>query len=301
MHVYSPCTVRNYGHAAARLFGWLESTDRRLSLHGLTYRDDLRQFLLSERAVVGPRTLHLRAAAIKSLCLYWGRRRQLKASPMHGCILPKMPHRLPLFLTESQCEKLLGGPVRRFAAGEIGEAECWRDSMILELLYGGGLRLAELVGLSYGAVDFAAATVRVLGKGGKERVCPVGPIAVQVVQKFRDSFAADKSAGAPVVVSSGEGRLPRGSSRGRTPWFYRSSGHHVEEILKRYLAEASLPADCSPHTLRHSFATHLLNSGADLRTVQEMLGHQSVLTTALYCHVSTARIKAVFAAAHPRA
>jgi integrase/recombinase XerC len=156
----------------------------------------------------------------------------------------------------------------------------------MELLYGGGLRVSELVGLNYAQLDLESGVARVLGKGRKERLCPLGRVATAVLAKWRVEFARDTSPTAPVVVTVKHDRMPVRS---------------VQLMLKRHLALADLPPDLTPHKLRHSYATHLLNAGADLRLVQELLGHASLNTTQIYTHVSTARLKEIYNQAHPRA
>jgi integrase/recombinase XerC len=157
---------------------------------------------------------------------------------------------------------------------------------MMELLYGGGLRVSELSGLDYGQIDFERGFARVLGKGNKERMCPLGRVAMAVLVKWRDEFARTSAADAPVLVNARGERLPV---------------RQIQRLLKRYLVLADLPADMTPHKLRHSYATHLLNAGADLRLVQELLGHVNLATTQIYTHVSVARLKKVYDQAHPRA
>jgi integrase/recombinase XerC len=154
------------------------------------------------------------------------------------------------------------------------------------LLYGGGLRVSELVGLSYGDIDFESGVARVLGKGRKERLCPLGRVAMAVLAKFRNEFAREKGPTSPVLLNT----------KGQ-----RMEILGVQLMLKRYLTLAGLPLDLTPHKLRHSYATHLLNAGADLRLVQELLGHSQLATTQVYTHVSVARLKEIYAKAHPRA
>jgi integrase/recombinase XerC len=156
----------------------------------------------------------------------------------------------------------------------------------MELLYGAGLRVSELVGLDHGSVEADEGVARVTGKGRKERVCPLGRAAVSVLRKFKAEFAPSSGPYDPVVCNAGGGRM---------------SARAVQLMLKRHLALAGLPLDLSPHKLRHSFATHLLNAGADLRVVQELLGHAQLATTQVYTHVSIARLKDVYDRAHPRA
>jgi integrase/recombinase XerC len=156
----------------------------------------------------------------------------------------------------------------------------------MELLYGGGLRVSELAALTYGAIDFETGVARVMGKGRKERLCPLGAVALAVAKKFRDEFAKRIAPASPVLVNADSSRM---------------TVRAVQLMLKRYLALAGLPLDLTPHKLRHSYATHLLNAGADLRLVQELLGHAQLATTQVYTHVSVARLKEIYAKAHPRA
>jgi integrase/recombinase XerC len=156
----------------------------------------------------------------------------------------------------------------------------------MELLYGGGLRVSEVVGLNHGDVDMQSGVARVLGKGRKERMCPLGKVALAVLKKFQSEFARDAGLKAPVLITTRHERM---------------NARAVQLLLKRYLALAELPSDLTPHKLRHSYATHLLNAGADLRVVQELLGHASLNTTQVYTHVSVARLKEIYAKAHPRA
>jgi len=200
--------------------------------------------------------------------------------------LPRLEKRLPQFLTEEQMRRLLAGPQRLLDGQDIDAFTAWRDRLVMELLYGGGLRVSELVALDYGAIDRDGGVARVRGKGGKERLCPLGRVAMAVLEKFRRDHAGDTSPGAPVLVNSRHGRLGVGE---------------VQKLLKRYLALAGLPLDLTPHKLRHSYATHLLNAGADLRLVQELLGHKQLATTQIYTHVSVARLQEIYAKAHPRA
>jgi integrase/recombinase XerC len=200
--------------------------------------------------------------------------------------LPKLEQRLPKFLTEDQMLQLLAGPQRLLENESIDAFTACRDRLVMELLYGAGLRVSELTGLNYGSVDLEAGVARVLGKGRKERLCPLGKIATALVIKFKQEFARDSGPDAPVLVTPRHERLPV---------------RQVQLLLKRYLALAELPMDLSPHKLRHSYATHLLNAGADLRLVQELLGHAQLATTQVYTHVSVARLKEIYTKAHPRA
>ena len=170
--------------------------------------------------------------------------------------------------------------------GKLGEFEAFRDSLILELLYGGGLRVSELCGLKHGDVDLGQGVARVFGKGRKERLCPLGPVACQCLKTFvkRFDLCADYQ-DSLICNRSGKAMQPR----------------EIQKLLKKHLAAAELPLDMTPHKLRHSFATHMLDNGADLRAVQELLGHANLSTTQVYTHVSIARLKEAHKQAHPRA
>ena len=247
----------------------------------------MRDFVIEAQRRFDRRTLHNHASGLRTFFKFWMRQGRLRRNPFAGVPLPKLEKRLPQFLTEEQMKLLLAGPQRLLENASINAHSAWRDRLVMELLYGGGLRVSELAGLDYGAIDFESGVARVLGKGRKERLCPLGRVALAVTGKFRDAFAGQRTApGDPVIVN------PNGS---------RMTVRAVQLMLKRYLALAGLPLDLTPHKLRHSYATHLLNAGADLRLVQELLGHAQLATTQVYTHVSIARLKEVYAKAHPRA
>lgn len=182
--------------------------------------------------------------------------------------------------------ELIKGPTRLLQNQAISSFEACRDQLILELLYGAGLRVSELVSLSYGQIDSAQGVARILGKGRKERLCPLGKAAFACLTYFQQNYASDAGPDAPILIDTkGEPLTPR----------------KVQLLLKNYLSLAGLPLDISPHKLRHSFATHLLNNGADLRVVQDLLGHANLSTTQIYTHLTVDRLKAVYSQAHPRA
>jgi len=283
---YSGYTVRNYGQAFEDFYRWAQIDGRwARGVAGFTNRD-MRDFVIEGQRRFSRRTLHNHVSGLRAFFRYWQREGRLAKNPLLGVPLPKLEKSLPKFLTETQVETLLGGPQKLLAEGRVDAFTAWRDRLALELLYGGGLRVSEAVALNYGAVDLVTGTARVLGKGRKERICPLGAVATAVLQKFRTDFAASAKPSDPVLLSESRARLPVRA---------------LQLIMKRYLALADLPMDLSPHKLRHSFATHLLNSGADLRAVQELLGHANLATTQIYTHASVARLKEVYAKAHPRA
>lgn len=283
---YSDYTVRNYRQAFEDFHDWLTAAGRgREAFTDLAVRD-VRDFVVEAQQRYGRRTLHNHVSGLRGFYRYWLRRGRVPRNPFTGVPLPKLTRPLPKFLTESQMTALLAGPLARLKAGETDAFTAWRDRLALELLYGGGLRVSELVALNHGAIDLANGTARVLGKGRKERICPLGAVALAALQHFRTHHARETGPAAPVLVTAEHRRL---------------AVREVQALVKTYLARAELPMDITPHKLRHSFATHLLNAGADLRAVQELLGHASLTTTQVYTHTSVARLKEVHARAHPRA
>lgn len=283
---YSGYTVRNYGQAFADFYGWMNATGRwARGIDALTPRD-MRDFVIEAQRRFKRRTLHNHVSGLRTFFRYWQQRGELSRNPLLGVPLPKLDKPLPKFLTESQMAELLSGPQKLLQNENLDAFSAWRDRLVLELIYGGGLRVSELVGLNYGAIDFGQGSARVLGKGRKERICPLGAVAMAVLKKFRSEHAKNFGPNSPVVV---------------TPQHQRITVRAVQLLVKKYLALAGLPMDLSPHKLRHSYATHLLNAGADLRAVQELLGHANLATTQIYTHTSVARLKEIYAKAHPRA
>lgn len=283
---YSAYTLRNYRQAFEHFTGWLVRGGHwRGTYDGLTPRI-MRDFVIEAQRQFGRRTLHNHASGLRAFYKFWQQRGRLAKNPLVGLMLPKLEKRLPQFLTEAQMKLLLLGPQRLLENGTETPFTAWRDRLVMELLYGGGLRVSEVVALDYGAVDGESGVARVLGKGRKVRLCPLGKVATEVLAKWRREFARDDGPESPVVVDMRHRRL---------------GVRAVQLLLKRYLALAGLPLDLTPHKLRHSYATHLLNAGADLRLVQELLGHASLNTTQIYTHVSVARLREVYAKAHPRA
>ncbi len=283
---YSAYTVRNYRQALEDFHRWLNpggGTGREFD--SLTPRET-RDFVIEGQRRFDRRTLHNHVSGLRTFYRFWMRRGRVTRNPFAGVPLPKLEKRLPKFLTEEQMKLLLSGPQRLLENEAVDAHTAWRDRLAMELLYGGGLRVSELVALEYGAIDFQSGVARVVGKGRKERLCPLGRVALAVLTKFRGEFARRTAPSSQILVN-----------HDGSPMTVRA----VQLMLKRYLALAGLPLDLTPHKLRHSYATHLLNAGADLRLVQELLGHAQLATTQVYTHVSVARLKEIYAKAHPRA
>jgi integrase/recombinase XerC len=283
---YSTYTVRNYRQAVEDYARWLKQSGRAPDAFARLSVRDVRDFVIEAQRRFGRRTLHNHVSGLRTFYRYWIREGKLTKNPFTGVPLPKLEKPLPKFLTEAQMLQLLAGPEKLLANDAISPFAALRDRLVLEILYGGGLRVSEAVALNYGDVDLDIGSARVLGKGRKERICPLGDAAMAVLRKFRDAQAKDSAREAPVLITERHGRMTPGE---------------VQKLVKRYLALADLPMDITPHKLRHSYATHLLNAGADLRSVQELLGHASLTTTQIYTHTSVARLKEIHAKAHPRA
>jgi integrase/recombinase XerC len=222
-------------------------------------------------------------ATLRSFYKWMVRGGHLATNPLTAIRTPKQERRLPKFLDVEQIQKLLDAPTDATLLGA-------RDKAMLETLYSTGMRVSELVALNINDVDFFGEVVRVSGKGKKQRLSPVGPQALRSLQIYLAKRQADPRRplfDAVALFINKHGK--------------RISTRSVRRKLDKYLDQVGLSREISPHTLRHSFATHMLNNGADLRSVQELLGHQSISTTQIYTHLTTNRLKEVYDAAHPRA
>jgi integrase/recombinase XerC len=259
----------------------------------------LRRFLALQRTRgLAAASIARKAAALRSGFRFLARRRLVADDPAAGLGVPRGPKRLPVVLKPRQVDRLLAGPD---PVDPIG----LRDRAILELLYATGIRVGELCGLRLGDVDLAADTVLVLGKGSRQRVVPFGePARVALLEYLVKGRAAMLPVADQPRSASGRGAADGTGdreglffNRRRRPMTQRD----VRGMLERYRLAAGAPAGTSPHTLRHSYATHLLEGGADLRAVQELLGHVALTTTQTYTHVSNERLRRVYEQAHPRA
>ncbi len=233
-------------------------------------------------------------AAIRSYARYLRREGHLDHDPIAFISAPRLQRKIPAHLDPEVMGALLEAPDRTTPFGR-------RDRAILELFYASGLRLSELVGLDLEDVNLSSRLVRVLGKGGKERIVPFNRSATSAIRMY----LADRRA---LISRSPATATPerRRSAVGREPLFVnyrggRLSGRSVDRLVRRHVAQSSTTSGISPHALRHSFATHLLEQGADLRAIQELLGHARVSTTQRYTHVSTAQITKLYRKTHPRA
>lgn len=246
--------------------------------------EDFRAWMLEMmKAGMARASVRLRFAAMRSFYAFLQMREEVPKNVLHEVLLPKREKNLPKFLTTAQVESLVEAPLK---AEKNKQAPVWmaaRDTAIIELFYSTGMRLSELVGLDVADVDPIGESARVTGKGARERICPVGGPALEAISRYRHAARVNEG---PLFINKSRRRL---------------STRSVNFLLKLRLSQAGLPADLSPHKLRHTFATHLLDNGADLRSVQTLLGHASLSTTQIYTHVTIERLKAAYLAAHPRA
>jgi integrase/recombinase XerC len=286
-------TQRNYRQTLLEFFAWFKQQRGAAPDWPALQRDDFRDFLrFLGRGPLSRAAIQLRFSALRSFYKFLIRNGVADASPIRNLSLPQSQKRLPLFLTVKQLQDLLEAPgaeLRRDA--EKGEAEAalyFRDAAILEVIYSCGLRVSELCRLCAGDIDWSQQVVCVRGKGRKERLVPIGGPALKAIRAYWKHRTAPVL-GDQAVFSARPGKTIPLSPR------------TVQTRLKKYLCSAGLDPHMTPHKLRHSFATHLLDAGADLRSVQELLGHAHLVTTQVYTHITTERLKRAYDQAHPRA
>ena len=287
-------TVRNYRQALLEFSGWFRQQRQTPPDWNALRRDDFRDFLrFLGRSRLSRAAVQLRFSALRSFYKFLIRHGAAAVSPIRKLSLPAREKRLPRFLTVEQLFHLLkmpGAELKRALAGnpETEASVFFRDAAILEVIYSCGLRVSELCQLRAEDVDWAGQLTRVRGKGKKERLVPIGAPALEAIRAYWKHRHYEPAGAMPVFLAR-----PRKVS----PLTPRT----VQLRLKTYLRAAGLDPEITPHKLRHSFATHLLDAGADLRSVQELLGHAHLVTTQVYTHLTTERLKRAYDKAHPRA
>ena len=280
----SQLTVKSYREDLTALVEYL------IELHGTAPRPsavdtvELRGYVAAlHEAGYAKTTIARRLASLRSFFRFGQREGWTDSNPARPLRNPRKARALPHFLSSDDIERLLSAPPKSEPLG-------LRDRAILEVLYSAGLRVSELAGLNLSDVDARSATLRVRGKGRRERIAPVGSYALKALDEWNEvrQISPREKAGSegPVFVNKSGRRLTTRS---------------IGRLLEKHLRATGLDRRTTPHTLRHSFATHLLDRGADIRSVQELLGHKSLVTTQIYTHVSTAGLRAAYLRAHPRA
>lgn len=280
----SALTIKSYREDLAALVEYLTDVGSGAPSPGKLGTVELRGYVAAlHEAGYAKTTIARRLASLRSFFRFGQREGWTKSNPAKPLRNPRKSRSLPHFLSSQDIERLLFAP-------PVAEPAGLRDRAILEVLYSAGLRVSELAGLNSADVDFAGGTVRVRGKGRRERIAPIGSFAARALKEWlavrRLSPREKAGPEAPVFVNKFGRRLTTRS---------------VGRMLEKHLRATGLDRRTTPHTLRHSFATHLLDRGADIRSVQELLGHKSLVTTQIYTHVSTAGLRAVYERAHPRA
>jgi len=242
---------------------------------------DIRLFLARmKEKKFSKRSVARKLSSLRSFFKFLCREGYTKSNPAAGLQTPKMEKRLPLFLDKNEVVRLIESP-------EVSDVYGLRDRAILEVLYSSGIRVGELVSLNKDNIDFISGVLKVYGKGKKERLSPIGDKALRAVRNYLEKLnrATLKEKKAVFINKSGR----------------RMSDRAVRRIVEKYIRKTSLNENISPHSLRHSFATHLLDRGADLRAVQELLGDANLSSTQIYTHVTVERLKSVYEKVHPRA
>lgn len=272
---FSPQTLRAYQNDLNQYLSFLRTEG--CSDLGMATRLLLRKFLafLKEQNY-SKTTVARKLVSIRSLYKFLCREGILECNPVENVRTPKQDRKLPRFMSINEAEMLLNLP-------DLSSLLGIRDSAIMETLYSTGMRVSELVGMDIADVDFHNGIVKVRGKGKKERLLPIGNHALNAIQLYLNKRGSVKQA---LFLNKREGRLTERS---------------VARMLEKYAKKGGMGSHISPHTLRHSFATHLLDRGADLRSVQELLGHANLSTTQIYTHITTERLKQVYDRTHPRA
>ena len=281
---YSKYTLRNYSDSIREWVGWLKICEFSDGSYLSAGRRVARMYVAELSSKLRPATVRNKISALRSFYKFLIQTRAAESDPFELVSLPKMKKDLPICLNEGQTAALLQIPWTLERAGKIDRFRALRDALALELLYGAGLRISELCALKWRDIDSRRNVATVLGKGGKTRFCPYGESAGRLLAAWRESGNSPREPDAEIL------RTAKGA-----PLYPRL----VQRELKIYLQFAGLPLSITPHKLRHGFATHLVNADADLRTVQEMLGHSSLSTTQIYTHLSTRKMLETYNSAHP--
>jgi integrase/recombinase XerC len=281
----SPHTLENYLISIEYFIKFLE---RYTTIRCWEQVDEftVRQYLIELLRDHEKSTVANRLSGLRTLFSFLKKENILPHNPFENLKGPKKDRILPKILSQQDVARLLRLPELLFGEGKISKFIFLRDRLILELLYNSGMRLGELLSLHYGDIDFERHLAKVKGKGNRERICPIGMYSVAALRRFLDETGTVLRRDQLIIRSEkNEGLTQR----------------QVQNRLKFYLHHGNLPMDISPHKLRHSYATHMLNNGADLRLVQELLGHAHLSTTQIYTHVHSKLIQSVYNKTHPHA
>jgi len=272
----SPHTILNY---TKDLESFFNSTEKK-KLEEIDYLTVRKYLAVMTNRRSSKRSIARRLSTLRTFFKFLYRDGYIKTNPVSGVSTPKLDRKLPVFLDEIKVVQFITAPSKDDLSG-------LRDRAILETLYSSGMRVSELVSMNISNIDFISGLVKVLGKGRVERLTPIGEEAAKALRQYLNARSKNKKDKIPAVFLNKSGQ--------------RITDRSIRRIVDKYISAAAIKEKISPHSLRHSFATHLLNKGADLRSVQELLGHKNLSTTQIYTHVSQERLKAVYDKAHPRA
>ena len=279
-------TVRGYSSDIAQFIGFLESQELSTAPGDVDSRVLRRYLAHLQRDGLSKASMARKLASLRAFFKYLMRKKMIEVDPTVGLPVPKQEKHLPKFLRTEQIDMLMSRP-------DVSQPLGMRDAAILEMLYATGARVSELSGMNLPDIDMQAGEVRILGKGSKERIAIFGRAAQEALSMY---------------INKGRGKLLSGkpNSQPEDALFLNKNGtmlsaRSVRRLLDKYFLMVSDELKISPHVLRHSFATHMLENGADLRSIQELLGHSSISTTQIYTHVTRERLKQVYESAHPRA
>ena len=277
-------TIKSYREDLAALVDYLQQAYGRLPSPGEITPLDLRGYVSAmHEAGYAKTSVSRRLASLRTFYKFAQREGLAESNPAKPLRNPRKDHKLPHFLSSDEIGKLLTTPPATSNQG-------LRDRAILETMYSAGLRVSEVVGMNDGDLDLDEGVVRIRGKGRRERFSPLGSFAMKALTRWLSKRSLSPKEPQNELAPIFTNRFGR-----------RLTTRSVARMLEKYLKTSGLDLRTSPHTLRHSFATHLLDRGADIRSVQELLGHKSLVTTQIYTHVSTAGLRAVYERAHPRA
>lgn len=287
---YSDYTVRNYKNSVEEWWEWLNQND--------FFRGDIskiekriaKDYVAELARKYSRNTLHNKISALRSFYKFLIQTKDAETDPFSLIRLPKTKRSLPVFLNQAQIPELMEAPKdsaqKSHKSGPRSDFERACDTLILEMLYATGMRVSEICSIKWSDIDDERRIIRVLGKGNKVRFCPYGNKAAEALSEWRQAVSGRPSAnGAVLSTYSGAKMYPR----------------YIQRILKKYLSQSNLPMNITPHKLRHSFATHLVNENVNLRALQEMLGHANLSTTQIYTHLGTKQLQAEYNRHHPRA
>jgi len=283
---YSNNTINSYENDLIQFYHYLRIIfSKNLKIEGITYYVLRKYIVYLKENKYSRRSISRKISSVRSFFKYLFKERIIDSNPTINLVTPKIDKKLPYFLYIQEINKLIEAPPKDKLQGI-------RDKVILEILYGTGIRVSELVGLNINDIDLIEKTIRVFGKGSKERILPLSNPCINAIYNYLDVRKIyNKKSGF---------KLKNDKALLLNRFGGRLTARSIRRVINKYMKITGLNKKISPHVLRHSFATHLLSGGADLRSVQELLGHESLSTTQIYTHITKERLKEIYKKSHPR-